>query len=164
MTAVTPVDREVEWLSIAGDGLPALLKASGGPWDAVQGYWPRTPATKKQTIYVLRGLMTERRYSSQRKKQSHDLRLRLVWPFGSSTTATNMWETEQRAFDLAIDALVARIRGTVVDHTHGNRFFSAAEEPEPAAIVVSFDDPARGTANQLAATISYSVSDRDFTA
>ena len=53
MSTADAVAREVSWLT-AVDTLPSLLTANGGPWDNVQAYWARTPATQQTTIYVLR--------------------------------------------------------------------------------------------------------------
>jgi hypothetical protein len=163
----SPTDREVAWLVATDDGLPALRRADGGPWDVVQGYATRTPSTRQTGIYLLRRGMSETRLSNQRKIQTHQFRGKLWWPIGASTTSTGLWEDEQRAFDDAIDLLVARIRGTVGDHTHGGGFLSVAEAPQNTSISVAFVDPDQTLSSSpacLRADISYSADDRDFTA
>lgn len=163
------VDLEAEWLRSSGDGCPALLKADGGPWDVVQAYWPRTPLTRQSGVYVMRGQLEEERFANQRKIQHYAFRLRLVWPIGGTTVGVALWEDEQRAFDAAIDDLVARIRGTLMDHMHGGRFLSVAEAPAPPRIAVQFDDPSHSATSNtsgpvLGATATYSADSRDFTA
>jgi len=161
------VDREVAFLSASGDGLPALLKAAGGPWDIVQSYWPRTPYTRQNGIYLTRATLTGTRFSNQRRIETNDFRGKLRWPIGNTTVGTNIWEDEQRAFDAAIALLVSRVYGFLGDHMHGGAFLSVAEAPEPGRVIVHFDDPEHiatmGT-NILSATITYSADDRDFTA
>lgn len=159
------VDREAAWLSTSGDGLPALLKAQGGPWDVVQPYWPRTPLTRQTGIYLTRGGFTGVRFANHRRIETNDYRGKLRWPIGATTTALNLWESEQRAFDAAIALLVTRIYGFNGDHTHGGRFLSVAEAPEPGRVAVHFDDPEHTMGNNiLSAIITYSADDRDFTA
>jgi hypothetical protein len=161
------VQREAEWLSTSGDGLVALKKTDGGPFDVVQAYWPRTPNTRQTGLYVLRGSLSDDRFAQDRRIQRHALRLRVVWPIGSTTVATGLWEDEQAALDAAVDAVLVRIRAHVYDHTHGGRFLSVAEAPQPGRIEVRFTDasalgPQAG--GQLRADITYSADDRDFTA
>lgn len=164
----SPAQLEAEWLTTSGDGLPALLTADGGPWDIVQAYWPRTPATLKRAIYVMRSQLDEDRVANQRKRQAHAFRLHLIWPIGSSTTSIGLWEAEQAAFDDAVDQLVARIRGQLRDHSHGGRFLSVAEAPAPPRIGVQFDDPSRialgATGVQLTGTATYAAHSRDLIA
>jgi hypothetical protein len=159
------IDREVEFLTASGDGLPELTKAAGGPWDVVQGYWTRTPATRKTAIYLLRPSVAEYRFSNQRKIQTHQFRGKLWWPIGATTVQTGLWEDEQRAFDAAVDLLVDRVRGNVFDHTHGGRFLSVAEAPDGARITVQFADPEQTLGSSpaaLRADITYQADDRDF--
>lgn len=160
------VTREAAFLSTSGDGLPALLRSAGGPWDIVAGYWPRTPATRQTGIYLMRATLVGARFSNQRRIETHDFRGKLRWPIGATTTSVGIWENEQAAFDAAIQLLTQRIYGYLGDHTHGNRFLSVAEAPEPGRVTVHFDDPEHTTAQSpalLSATISYSADDPDFT-
>lgn len=161
------VDREAAYLATSGDGLPALLRTDGGPWDVVAAYWPRTPVTRQSGIYLTRATINATRFANQRRIESYDFRGKLRWPIGATTVGINLWEDEQRAFDAAIELLITRIYGFLGDHTHGGRFLSVAEAPEPGRIVVHFDDPEHlvtlGT-NVLSATITYAADDRDFTA
>jgi hypothetical protein len=161
-TSADAVAREAVWLTTSGDGLPTLLTTAGGPWDIVQGYTPRTPPTRQTAIYLTRTSTVGVRRSNQRRIETYDFRARLHWPIGSATTGSNLWEAEQAAFDSAIQLLTQRIYGFLGDHTHGGRFLSAAETPDPARVMTRFDDP-EVTANQspaiLSATITYTVDD-----
>ncbi|MGH7743283.1 MAG: hypothetical protein ACREQ5_00475 [Candidatus Dormibacteria bacterium] len=115
----------------------------------------------------MRAVLHDSRFAAQRRIDTYDFRGKLWWPIGATTTGTQIWETEQANFDAAIDLLIQRIRGTFLDHTHGGRFLSVAEAPEPGHITVHFDDPehaATQTPAVLTATITYSADDRDFTA
>lgn len=155
MTASDAVAREVAWLRTTGDSLPSLL-GPAGPWSVIQAYRTRTPSTRLSGIYLLRSGYVEERWGNQRKIIRHSFVADLVWPIGSTATAAQIWETEQAALDVAVDLLVQRIRGLLFDHTHGGRFLSAAEAPDPAQINVTFTDPAQ-TATATPACLSASV-------
>ena len=157
MSTADAVAREASWLSQFGDGLPALLAAQGGPWQVVQAYWPRTPATNKTGIYVLRPLLDDQRASSQRIRPRYQMRLRLIWPV--TTTTTSLLETAQADFDAATDLLIQRIRGPLGDKTHGSRFLSAGEVPR--SVTVQWEDPEITMAQhkQLRASVHYFIDD-----
>lgn len=166
MSTADAVAREAAWLRTTGDGLPALL-APDGPWQVIQGYWPRTPAARVTGIYLWRPALEERRFTNQRKINFYEFRAHLIWPVGTTTTADPLWETEQAALDEAVDLLLARLRGFVGDHTHGGRFLAAAEAPDPGRILVRFHEPATTAAMTpatLRAEVTYHADDRDFTA
>lgn len=157
MSTSDAVARECAWLQTSGDGLPALLTSAGGPWQIVQAYWTRTPATNKTGIYVLRDLLDDQRASSQRIRPRYNMRLRLIWPVTVTTTA--LLETAQSDFDAAIDLLVQRVRGPLGDKTHGSRFLSAGEIPR--TVHVQWEDPEVTMAQhkQLRAAARYSIDD-----
>jgi hypothetical protein len=161
MSTADAVTREAVWLSRSGDGLPALLSETGGPWDVINGYWPRTPSYRINGIYVLRSRLQDIRISNQRKRPAHQFRLKLIWVVGSTTTAVGIAETEQFAFDTAVDLLLHRIRGTLGNKTHGGAFLSVGETPgRSPEISVDFDPPEttmdRGF---LSGTVIYSADD-----
>jgi hypothetical protein len=139
MSTSDAVAREVAWLT-AVDSLPSLLTANGGPWDNIQGYWARTPATQQTTIYVLRSSFTDDRAANIRIRPTYEFSLKLVWPIRQTTTG--IAEGEQQALDNAVDLLIQRIRGPVNDKSHGSRFLSAGEVPRMPGVHVLFDDPA----------------------
>lgn len=166
-TTADAVAREVAWLTTTGGGLPSLLKSASGPWDICQGYWPRTQAARKTGIYLLRTSLREDRFANHRKINRYTFLAKLWWPIGSTTTASGLWETEQAAFDSAIDLLIARVRGLPGDHTHGGRFLSVAEAPTPGHIDVRFHDPQHTTSGNpavLTAEATWMADDYDFTA
>ena len=166
MSLADAVAREVAWLQTSGDGLPALLKPAGGLWDVIQAYGPRTPAARKSAVYALLPTMVEKRISNARKMQTYQFRHRLEWPLGGTTTDAGFWETEQANLAAATDLLIARIRGTLADHTHGGRFLQVAEDGTNGQITVHFDDPDTRTQGValLRAHITYSADGFDFTA
>lgn len=167
MPSADAVVREVAFLTSTGDGLPALLTDDGGPWDVVAAYWPRTPAIRQTSLYLLRNTLTGTRLSNQRRIETHEFQGKLRWPIGATTVAATIAESEQAAFDSAISLLMKRIYGYVGDHTHGGRFLSVAEAPDPGRVTVRFDDPSQmatqGPSALLSATITYTADDRDFT-
>lgn len=167
MAAQSVVQREATWLAAynPADGLPALLSSAGGRWDIVAAYLPRTPPTRQTAIYLVRASLEETRFANQRKRQTHGFHARLFWPIGSSTTASGMWESEQYAFDLAVDDLVARIRGTLLDHTHGGQFLSVAEAPTGGHIGVRFAEPTASASGpaMLIADVTYFADSTDIT-
>lgn len=157
MSTADAVDRETAWLSTVGDGLPALLASSGGAWDVVQAYMPRTPATRGNQIYVLRRNVRSHRVSNARRRPLYEFELKLIWPLQSGTGQA---EADQRNFDAAVDAILARVVGPLGDKTHGGRFLSAAEVPD--LISVRVDDPERTIPEgRFTATVLYSVDDNE---
>lgn len=165
MPSADAVVRETAWLTAYSptDGLPGLPTSLGGPFDVVQAYWPRTPATRTNQLYVMRGRIMSDRLGFSRRIDKYDFRLRIIWPLSSSTGA---WEPVQQALDDAVDLVLQRIIGPVnampLDKTHGARFLEVAEDP--CLINIEFSDPEQAAAAaQLEATITYSASDRDYT-
>lgn len=155
MATSDAVDREAAWLRASGDGLPALLATAGGPFDNVQAYRPRVLPQQQRAIYVLRRTIRDERFAAIQKKDAYEFVLRIVWPI---LTGTGSAETEQRNLDAAVELVVQRIRGFLQDKTHGNRFFSVAEDP--SAIHVAFADPERTIGlKTLDAEISYAADD-----
>lgn len=150
------VDREVAWLTTSGDGLPGLLTDAGGPFDAIQAYWPRTPATRQKSIYVLRRRIHDERVANIRRRPTYQFLLRIVWPISTSTGAA---EREQCALDAAVELLLQRIDGPMLDKTHGGRFLSVAESP--AYVDVDFIDPEQTISQSasLRAEVAYSADD-----
>jgi hypothetical protein len=153
------VSREVAWLTTSGDGLPALLTANGGPWDIVQGYWPRTMATQKTGIYVLRTTLSDERASNARIRPSYGFDLKLVWPI--RMTSSPLAESEQQNLDNAIDLIIQRVRGPMFDKSHGGAFLSVGEVPRMPGLRVQFDDPEITIPVQkaLRAVVSYPADD-----
>ena len=158
MASSDAVAREVAWLT-AVDTLPSLLTANGGPWDNVQGYWARTPATQQTTIYVLRSSLSDERAMNIRIRPTYDFSLKLVWPIRQTTTG--IAEGEQQALDSAVDLLLQRIRGPLSDKTHGGRFLSVGEVPRMPGVHVLFEDPevTIDAVKSLRCTVSYSADD-----
>lgn len=136
-TSADAVDRETAWLRTSGDGLPALLKEAGGPFDIIQAYVARTPPTERRALYVTRNQLRSVRFAAIRQQNKHPLRLHIWWPANDQGGEV---ENDQRELDVAIDAVFARIRGPVGDKTHGGRFLAVGEEGDTTAV---FGDPAR---------------------
>lgn len=136
-------DREAAWLSSYGDGLPALLKANGGHWDLIQAYWPGAHLDKhKRAVYVTRQRLSDRKSGGIRVMPRHTFTLRLWWPVKSAgaSVGKGLAETEQRTLDLACADLLLRIRGFVLDKSHGARFLSAGQTPTGADVEIAWDD------------------------
>lgn len=169
MTTADAVQREATWLAgpeltVGGQTLPALAVANGGPFDVVQAYVPRNPTTSQNRLYVTRARLQDSRFAQQRVMDTYDFRLCLFWKIGSTTISSQIAEIEQQNFDNAIEAVRARVRGFVADHTHGGAFLSAAEGPPNAVVDVQFGDPLTEVPTGiLTATITYSADDRDQT-
>lgn len=168
MTTPTAVQREAAWLVTSGDGLPALVTTAGGPFDVVQGYWPRTPQARKAALYLTRPGYADMRFGAHRKIRRHSFLLRVAWPIGATTIGTDLWEEEQIALDNAVHQVVARIVAFDGDKTHGGRFLSVAEAPAAQPINVRFGDPAHASGGggrvDLTAEITYQADDNDYTA
>jgi hypothetical protein len=149
--------REAAWLGTTGDSLPPLPASAAGPFQVIQAYWPRTPATNQTGLYVLRGRLLHPRTASQRIRPRYEMRLRAVWPV--IVAGTPLLETAQQNFDTAIDSLLARILGPLGDKSHGGRFESAAEDPRQ--VEVQFADPEQSMAQfkSLRADVIYTIDD-----
>lgn len=164
------VDRETGWLSrTSGDSLPILLADAGGRWDQINAYAPRTPAQRKNQLWVLRPRMQIERFGHVRSIVHYRFQLHLMWNLSSGTGTA---EDDQRAFDLAINDLVLRIRGVppgvtatnptgVADKTHNGQFLSVAEDP--SQVDVEWIEPLPYmTGAAFAATCTYMADDWDF--
>lgn len=155
----TAVAREAAWLTASGDGLPALLATAGGPFDVVQGYQPRTPPESDRCLFLTRSYINQHRFGDIRKMSTFRFRLWVWWPV---LDVTGNLENEQRALDAAVELVLQRIGGPLLDKTHGGRFLSAAEDP--AEVEVQFHDASQTVpvSNALVAEVTYSVDDFDF--
>lgn len=140
------VTREAEWLAAYNpdDGLPGLLRAYGGPFDVVQAYWPRTPAARRNCLYVMRRNITSGRTANVRTMDRYQFVLRIVWPM---TAPTGSAEAAQQALDDAVELVLQRVGGLFMDKTHGGRFLSVAENPPQSD--ATFDDPAASIASKV---------------
>lgn len=107
----------------------------------------------------------ERRISNGRVERAHTFELRLAWPLVSG--ASSMTD-DQRYLDALIEALLARVRGTTGDHTHGGLFLTVAQPQDgPAGASgspdVQRDDPMAALALQtpvLSATVTYGATEQ----
>jgi hypothetical protein len=169
VTTADAVDRETAWLTTSGDGLPALLVGDGGKWDLIQAYQPRTPAQRKNQIWVMRRRLLMTRYGMVRKMPKYAFRLRCWWTLSNSAGTA---ESDQRAFDLAIDDLVARINGFgpagspvepgASNKTHGGRFLSVAEDSGDVDVQFTDPDTTLMPSAAFAAEVTYMADDPDF--
>jgi hypothetical protein len=132
------VVREAEWLAAYNptDGLPGLLRAYGGPFDVVQPYWPRTPAARRNSLYVLRRNIQSVRTANVRSMARYQFLLRIIWPMSAPSGAA---EASQQALDDAVELVLKRVGGLFMDKTHGGRFLSVAENPPQSD--ADFADP-----------------------
>lgn len=156
VTTADAVDREVRWLTAFGDGLPPLLIDDGGLFEKVEAYWPRVETTRVTRIFVRRASITEERSAHVRFQDQYAFELLAIWPMSDPSGDA---QQSQRDFDVAIDAVLGRIRGPLLDKTHGGAFLSAAEIPR--RVHVQFLPPAQtlADANDLRAVITYSADD-----
>ncbi|MFI5831086.1 hypothetical protein ACIA6C_28195 [Streptomyces sp. NPDC051578] len=160
MSSADAVARETAWLTSfdPADGLPALLAGQDGPFDVLQAYLPRTPLQRRRQLYVVRRQLQEVRTAHVRRMARHRFALRIVWPASAPSGAA---EEPQRALDSAVELVLQRIGGLMLDKTHGGRFLSVAEDP--AEVIVEFDDPEPSLRDRadLTCTISYSADDAE---
>lgn len=155
MSTADAVDRETAWLQTSGDSLPALVKTAGGPFDNVQAYFPRTPSMEERSLYVLRRRINHPRTANVRLMPQFPFHLIVWWPILDGTGEA---EADQRALDFAVDLVLARIAGPLLDKTHGGRFLSVAENPR--VVDVEFADPELTIPSGfLRADVTYSADD-----
>ena len=139
-TGISAVEtREAAWLTTTGDSLPSLLTANGGPWDVIQAFWTRTPATQQTQLYVMSLELDDERFGNIRIMPHYQITLEMHWPIRQ--TSSPLAEQEQQAFKNAIDLLVQRIRGPVGDKTHGGAFLSVGEAPRSPGVHVTIEPP-----------------------
>lgn len=157
------LDREAAWLNTSGDGLPALAKAAGGPFQIIQPRWPRQPAKQKSGIYVLRApsmSAQQSRFGDVRSHLTTRIQLRLTWPLnqGASGVQPGQAEAGYLLFEQAIDQVILRVSGFLQDKTHGGRFLAVAEDHP--GIAVSLGDPEQELTGGIArASIEYLADD-----
>lgn len=173
VTSADACDREAAWLSAPGtvqNGLPSLLTVDGGPWEVIQAYVPRTPAMRKSQVWVTRQMFRAERWANVRTLLGYHFVLKLTWPLSSGSGNA---EADQRAFDVAINSLLLRVRGVGpnqpggADKTHGGAFMQVAEGSSvtgtQSGIQVDYVDPEQTmTAGvDFRATVIYSADDPD---
>ncbi|MFE3577845.1 hypothetical protein [Streptomyces vinaceus] len=160
MSSADAVAREAAWLTAFDptDGLPALHASQGGPFDVIQGYLPRTPQQRRTQLYVIRQRLRETRFANVRRMATHHFQLRIVWPASSPSGAA---EGPQQALDEAVELVLRRVGGLMLDKTHGGRFLSVAEDP--AEVIVDFADPSDSLQSRadLICTVSYAADDAE---
>ncbi len=149
----TAVDLEAAWLS-ADPAVRVFLPGGVLPWardvaDGVKHAELRLEST------------TERRVDNARVERMHQLHLRIMWP---TANAASSLADDQAYLHGTVRALLARIRGTLGDHTHGGAFASAGDTADgnPRGIDVTYDDPgtvAAERAPQLVATLRYGATE-----
>lgn len=158
MSSADAVSREAEWLAAydPSDGLPPLLKALGGPFDVVQPYWSRTPAARRNSLYVLRRNIQSVRTANIRTMNRYQFVLRIIWPMSSPSGSA---EAAQQSLDDAVELVLTRVGGLFMDKTHGGRFLSVAENPPQSD--ADFLDPEASIAAKadLRVDISYWADD-----
>lgn len=162
MSTADACAREAAWLTTSGDGLPALLKTAGGPFQVVQAYWPGAHLATRQTgIYVQRRRFQIERFGGVRLMPHHGFELKLVWPVKATTAG--IAEAEQQNFDNAIELLRQRVNGPPFDKTHGGRFLTAAETPPGTFFEVAYADPevTLPQGGWLRASATYLADDRE---
>jgi len=147
------ITREAAWL--AAGTLSSYFKH-------IQAY-PRVLPEKVSSLSLYRERIAETRESmGGRKLQTHHLVATVRWPLVSRAGQA---EAELLALDVAVEALLARIRGPLGDKTHGGRFLSAGEDievdfPDPLEVLDSPDvGNARGGTGRLVVTVRYSADD-----
>lgn len=158
-TGISTVEtREAAWLCVSTDSLPSLLTASGGPWDVIQAFWTRTPATQKTQVYVMSLDLQDVRSANIRIMPHYEITLELHWPVRQ--TSSPVAEQEQQAFRNAIDLLIQRIRGPLGDKTHGG-FLSVGEDPRSPGVRVVIEPPwtTIPAGKELRALITYYADD-----
>jgi hypothetical protein len=150
--------REAAWLNTI-DSLPVLPSSAGGPFDVLQPFWTRTPATQKTQLYVWSSTFDDERVANIRIRPHYDITLAVYWPV--RVTAGGVAETEQQNAKNAVDLLIQRIRGFPGDKTHGGAFLSAGEVPRVPGIHVAWEPPwvTIPADKELRCTVTYPADD-----
>lgn len=155
MSTADAVARETAWLRTSGDGLPALLKTVGGPFDDVQAYFPGTFATQRYSLFVLRRHTGMSRFANVRTMPKYAFHLVCWWPLLDGQGSA---EADQSGLDNAVELVLQRVCGQLLDKTHGGRFLSVAENPRQ--IDVTYPDVEQTIPlGYIRADITYSADD-----
>jgi hypothetical protein len=165
-TGISTVEtREAAWLNTtASDGLPILPASAGGPWEVLQAFWTRTPGTQKTQLYVTSLDLDDERTANIRIMPHYSITLVMHWPI--RVTTAPLAEQEQQNFRNAIDLTVQRIRGPLLDKTHGSAFLSVGEAPRLPGVQVSIEPPwvTIPADKELRGTITYPADDFEINA
>lgn len=169
--------READWLNedLSAFGLAPLAKTLGGPFDLIAPY-PRSLSARSRQLFVYRARSFERRIGNGIKQAHHELVVRILWEQVSPDEKAHI---DQAGLDVALDALVDRIRGLppgtagtpAGDRSHGGRFWSVAVAeqvggdaievvwPDPMAAVDSKQDAPGGLGRAYDVQITYTAID-----
>lgn len=167
VTTADACDREAGFLNLTTDGLPVLPKAAGGRWDLIQAYRPRTPARRKNQIFVVRPDFSVSRPAEQRSMASYAIELQLLWTLSSGSGSA---ESDQREFDLAVNDVLMRVLGTPpgfqggigMDKSHDGQFLSAAENPRRVQVAYTPVEQTLVAGADFEARMTYMVDDFEF--
>jgi hypothetical protein len=120
-----------------GGTYPPLSAAAGGPFDTVQGYFPREQRRLRE-LFIVRTRSIEERYAfGGIRLFRHLMAVYTYWPL---STATGSVEQDQQEFDTAMAAVLTRIRGKLGDKSHNGAFVSVGEGENRDIIDVQFGD------------------------
>lgn len=161
------VQREADWLNTTSDALPSLPQDAGGPFQVIAAYTQGAQTrTQARAIYVTRGQVQRIRVGNQRIRPRYPMRLELRWPvLVTSPGASSIAATEQQNLDNAIELLLERIAGPVLDKSHGGRFLAAGEfkgGPGITVIPERAEDTIR-VSKELRAAVTYFIDDYEIT-
>lgn len=154
----TAVDLECGWLS-ADPAVTAYLPGGVLPWVR-----DRAEGVKSAELRLER--TEERRESNGQSQVVHQVILRVSWPTANASSSLN---EDQAYLHGACNALRARIRGALGQHTHGGAFLSAGDTADGNArgIDVLYEDPMVSATEKnpvLVALIRYGLTENLLTA
>lgn len=132
MSYATLLDAEAEWFGadLSTEGLPALTKARGGPFDIVTPHVRRLAQVRAQ-LYLNHGTTRQGRGAKDMARLDHEV---IAIVLMAATGAGTREHTDQEAVEVAVAAVVARVLGPEGDVGHGRRWFRVGPlSVEPAS-------------------------------
>lgn len=154
----TAVSREAAWFTTdpppSFPGAYPLQTANQGPFDVIQGYIPKDPQSKR-SLYITRGKAKQARISLGGEFEIvHTFTVIVMWPLRSAKL-----EDDQSALDTAVAAVIQRIQGPNLDHTHGGAFLTVADDEHD--IEIEQTDPLEAVLNRepIVVRITYQATD-----
>lgn len=154
------LESEQAWYEtdLTASGVPALLKAQGGPFDIVASHVRRLAQARAQ-LYLTHGPTTQARGAKAGVRLDHQvIALVLYAAVGAGARA----HVDQDSLEAAVGRVVARVLGPAGDVDHGGRWFRVgpvATEPVGLEGLLQWGDAiaAAGAAHVVA--VRYTVSE-----
>ncbi len=154
------LDVEAEWhgLDLSADGVPALEKTAGGPFDIVTPHLRRLSQARRQ-LFLTHGNDRDVPSSKSTRRTEHEVLALVLWPAAGAGARAH---EDQAVLGEAVAAVVARVHGPAGDIGHGNRWFRTGPtsvEPAGPLETLRFADAIGSAGAAYTVIVRYSVAE-----